>query len=79
MKVSLGIERWTIHPETLEEYIIFIDYLNRLPKVTVKWDTVSDIMELQKQLQTAQVQWGGMVEFPYMILDFDPDDNLEQT
>jgi len=79
MKVELGVERWIIRPETQEEYIIFLDYMNRLPKVNITWDTVCDISLLKRTMQTREAIWGGMFDAPYMILDFDLDENLEKT
>ena len=79
MKVTLGIERWTINPETLEEYIIMRDYMTRLPKVTTRWDETSDIIDTQLTIQGETQKVTGFFELPYLILDFDPDENLEQT
>ena len=79
MKVELGVERWVIRPETQEEYLIFLDYMTRLPKVVVSWDTVCDISLIKRTMQTRESMWAGMFDAPYMVLDFDLDENLEQT
>ena len=79
MKVTVGIERWTIQPETLEELIIMQDYMDRLPKVTPSWDTLNQIKIDQTLIQDIPAKISGLWTSPYLILDFDPDENLEKT
>jgi len=74
MRVELGIERWIIRPETQEEFIIFLDYMDRLPKVTTKWDSSVNINDVKRSDESLV----GMFEAPLLMLDFDPDGNLEE-
>jgi len=79
MKITLGIERWTIQPETIEEFLIMQDYMTRIPKVSAKWDEISDLKTTEIQVQDLPVKIAGLFGSPFLTLDFDPDENLEQT
>ena len=79
MKVILGIERWCIYPETMEEFVILQDYMERLPKVTAHFDTTNDIIGRPLIIQGRDVTVQGLIESPFLMLDFDPDENLGKT
>ena len=79
MKTVLGVERWTISPETKEEFIIFVDYMERLPHVEATWNTLSTLQVVPRKIQDEMSDWAGMTDLPYLHLDFNVDPNLEQT
>ena len=56
MKTVLGVERWTISPETKEEFIIFVDYMERLPHVEATWNKFKGLVE--PILSNVQTQFG---------------------
>jgi len=79
MKVTLGMERWTIQPETVEELLIMQDYMDRLPKVTSSWDNLNQIKLGETLIQDVPTKVSGIWASPVLVLDFDPDENLEKT
>jgi len=79
LKVVLGLRRLTLHPESVEEYVILQCYLDNYPKITGKWDETSDIDSKDFETQSGAVKVMGLISSPYLMIDFDEDEHLEEV